>query len=787
MMDKRENGIMQRPVALVLVLLLVAGTASLLAAAKNHDVENSDIIYVIPMDAIPAIDNPQWDDGEWLDPDDKVIVHWLENGSAKAYPLAILNWHEIANDMVDGRALAITWCPLCGTSISWNRTIDGNVTTFGVSGKLYQNTMVMYDRETESLWSQHTGVALEGVHVGDHLQWESNLLTTAGWIRQQTDEVLFLARPTTNGNFDRDYGMNPYPSYESSPDIWFPVGDVAPGTLPPKEWVIGYLPEGSDPVALPRDELMENIPTLLPYGNDSALALMHMGDVRIYRWNNSTTAQVQGDTLLTDDGAWSVGNGSVLAGDLDPLVVVPFVRNFWFGWYDFHPDTLLFQGPWTPPLELGVPPDIPPEVPPDDTENETAPPVEDNNSELVQPPDDQDLPAPRLTVELTAQDGGFQVRTHGDHSTLSLELRRADDTLLLSDEGTPVGEQTGFDLDNVEWVVTPTVEEQVGLARNLTIVDFAASWCSFCSLQFDVLDDWQAENSGYNVVTVWADAGETNESWAQAGFDKLVDWPVINDNASLYRHLGSIPLPAVALLDSDGRLLDLHVGLASEEVLTKLATSEGSSVAGHIHDWNISSEQVEAANGGTLDILSAGEVLQSLPIGLFSQVEDTETVTNDGTETTSNGGDISSEKASEPGDYWVAFFALLALLTVLFLLTKFAGVDELSSDPDFLAGDRDSPIGDQDSLAVDRDSPFGDRDSPFGDRDSPIGDQDSLAGDPDFLAGDRDSPIGDQDSPVSDPDFLAGDRDSPFGDQDSLAGEMEENEGLLTNENQAPA
>ena len=159
---------------------LAAGSAAVLPMQIGDDEQIPGIINVLGHDDIPAIDDPQWDGGGRLSDADEVIVHELANGTAQVYPLRILDWHEIANDVVDGRPLSIIWCPLCGTSVSWNRTVNGSVTTLGVSGELYKHTMVMYDRASGTLWSQRTGEGLHEEHEGEYLDFEGNTLTTAG-------------------------------------------------------------------------------------------------------------------------------------------------------------------------------------------------------------------------------------------------------------------------------------------------------------------------------------------------------------------------------------------------------------------------------------------------------------------------------------------------------------------------------------------------------------------------------------------------------------------------------
>lgn len=127
-----------------------------------------NVRQVLPRDAIPSVDDPSFVDDYVGDPDDEVVV--LQVGEeTRAYPVRILDYHEIGNDVVDGEPVAVTWCPLCGSAIAYHRRVDGRVLTFGVSGKLADDDLVMYDRETGSEWKQTLGEAIAGPLEGTEL------------------------------------------------------------------------------------------------------------------------------------------------------------------------------------------------------------------------------------------------------------------------------------------------------------------------------------------------------------------------------------------------------------------------------------------------------------------------------------------------------------------------------------------------------------------------------------------------------------------------------------------
>jgi hypothetical protein len=123
-------------------------------------------------DGIPSIDQPQFTSASavgFLDPDDLVLG--IKVGEeVRAYPHPILDWHEIVNDQVADRFVAITYCPLTGTGVAWNRELDGAVTTFGVSGLLYNSNMIPYDRESDSNWSQILLESVNGQRLGQSIE-----------------------------------------------------------------------------------------------------------------------------------------------------------------------------------------------------------------------------------------------------------------------------------------------------------------------------------------------------------------------------------------------------------------------------------------------------------------------------------------------------------------------------------------------------------------------------------------------------------------------------------------
>ena len=191
-----------------------------------------NVRQVIPRDAIPSVDDPEFGSDYFGDPDEEVIVVEGEADSdekdggepARAYPVRILNYHEIVNDDFAGDPLAVTWCPLCGSAVVYARDVGGRTLTFGVSGKLADDDLVMYDRETDSEWKQSLGEAIAGVLEGESLRVRPSAVTTYERFREEYPEGLVLQRPggesEASGPGDDpepiDYDAAPYTDYFES-------------------------------------------------------------------------------------------------------------------------------------------------------------------------------------------------------------------------------------------------------------------------------------------------------------------------------------------------------------------------------------------------------------------------------------------------------------------------------------------------------------------------------------------------------------------------------------------
>jgi hypothetical protein len=142
------------------------------------------------------------------------------DGERRFYPFSILVWHEVANDSIGDTHFAVTFCPLCGSGVVFDRRVDGEVLEFGVSGLLYESNLVMYDQVTHSLWSQSLGESIVGRHMGTRLEILPMQLLTFEEARRTYPDILVLSDDT---GFSRDYERNPYAGYEETETLVFPV------------------------------------------------------------------------------------------------------------------------------------------------------------------------------------------------------------------------------------------------------------------------------------------------------------------------------------------------------------------------------------------------------------------------------------------------------------------------------------------------------------------------------------------------------------------------------------
>ena len=219
---------MRLSLTLALVILLAVPAWTQISKYNGFDISNSlipkdDILSGgPPKDGIPAILHPKFEEAneaKWLN-DDDLVSGFTYNGVKRAYPLRILVWHEAVNDRIGDLPFLVSYCPLCGSTLIFNREIGGKEYKFGISGLLYQSDVLFYDRETQSLWSQLEMKSVSGKMAGtDFIVLPSTLATWKEW-REKYPDTLVLSRDT---GFFRNYDRQPYSGYEESSTIMFPI------------------------------------------------------------------------------------------------------------------------------------------------------------------------------------------------------------------------------------------------------------------------------------------------------------------------------------------------------------------------------------------------------------------------------------------------------------------------------------------------------------------------------------------------------------------------------------
>lgn len=185
-----------------------------------------------PKDGIPALDAPAFhraSDARGLGDREPVITLELAGSEPRAYPIRYLMWHEIVNDQIGGVPVAVTFCPLCNSAMSFDRRARGQALRFGVTGKLRRSDMVMYDRETQSWWQQAEGRGVVGRMNGVQLTQLPSWMESWAEFKARNPSGLVMAEP----DFNRDYGRNPYRGYDSSARPFLYNGEMPPHGISP--------------------------------------------------------------------------------------------------------------------------------------------------------------------------------------------------------------------------------------------------------------------------------------------------------------------------------------------------------------------------------------------------------------------------------------------------------------------------------------------------------------------------------------------------------------------------
>lgn len=313
-------------------------------------------------DGIPPIDNPTFESiaeaSTWLQPQSPVIA-FESDGITRAYPLAILTRHEIVNDIVNDVAVAVTFCPLCNSAVVFDRTVDGQVLRFGVSGLLRNSDLIMWDDVTQSWWQQFTGEGIVGSYTGTQLTLLPSQVVGFGAFVEQYPNGDVLSR---NG---RTYATNPYVGYDSSSQPFLFRGELDE-RLFATERVLGTV-LGGEAVAYPFPVLAEAIVINDTVGGIDVVAFWQPGAASALDQSSIDgsrdvgmaalySRQLDGQTLtfsvdasgaIRDDqtgSAWNVfgtaTDGELSGSQLRQELAFP---HFWFAWAAFRPETSIYE------------------------------------------------------------------------------------------------------------------------------------------------------------------------------------------------------------------------------------------------------------------------------------------------------------------------------------------------------------------------------------------------------------------------------------------------------------
>ncbi|MGE0139496.1 MAG: DUF3179 domain-containing protein [Ilumatobacteraceae bacterium] len=317
-----------------------------------------------PPDGIPSIDEPTFlrpSEVDFLEENEPVLALDID-GDVRAYPVQILMWHEIVNDTVAGIPVAVTYCPLCNSALAYDRRVDDKVVEFGTSGSLWNSALVMYDRQTETLWSHFTGQAIVGELTGTELETYPVATVPWGVWRDANPDGLVLSRDT---GFDRNYGRNPYPGYDDVNSQPFLFEGEVDGRYTAMTRIVGVELDG-DALGVPLVTLQEQGVVPATLGDSDVVVVwqsgtassLDAGDVAGGEDIGSTGVFVPevdgqqltlrpGDGGFVDDETGSTWNilGTATSGPLagSQLEAIPHVDTFWFAWSTFQPDSQIIE------------------------------------------------------------------------------------------------------------------------------------------------------------------------------------------------------------------------------------------------------------------------------------------------------------------------------------------------------------------------------------------------------------------------------------------------------------
>lgn len=298
----------------------------------------------VKKDGIPALDNPKQipaAEATYLKPGEFVFGVEI-NGDARAYPLRLMNVHEMLNDVVGGKPVSLAYCTMCRSGVLFDTTVDGRVFTFGSSGLLYRSNKLMYDRQTESLWLTMPREPISGKLADSGIKLKLLPVVVTTWQEWRNNHPTTRVLSLDTG-FKRDYSEGAvYADYFSSPDLWFPAPRLDK-RLNPKDEVFALV-VNDQPKSYLLKKLQSKIVNDSIKGQNIVLVGDKTGAVRAYErgWVEFKAAKTFSEIDSADGRRWLVTESALVETKSgEKLLRLPAHTAYWFGWTSFYPQTLL--------------------------------------------------------------------------------------------------------------------------------------------------------------------------------------------------------------------------------------------------------------------------------------------------------------------------------------------------------------------------------------------------------------------------------------------------------------
>jgi hypothetical protein len=345
---------MRKLILLLGLVALLGGSCSDDTTAPGQGAAGDDEIYSggVPRDGIPALIDPEFievEQASYLSNADLVLGVIVE-GEARAYPIDIMNYHEIANDHFQGRPVCVTYCPLTGSGVVYASVLGGQEVQYGVSGLLFRNNLIPYDRTSSSLYSQMYVRGIRGDYRDFDWQLYPSLQCTWRFWKDHYPDTKVMS---INTGYSRDYTSSPYGNYHVSYSTLFPVR-FPDNRYHPKHLTLGVQFDGQA-MAFPSSELFNEKVINLDFA-DKPLVIVYdangkyIGAYSRIAGDDTLSFSLNGNssfsTTMIDDQTGSIWSATGLATDGsmagEKLDQFPFYTAYWFAWHDFYPETEVY-------------------------------------------------------------------------------------------------------------------------------------------------------------------------------------------------------------------------------------------------------------------------------------------------------------------------------------------------------------------------------------------------------------------------------------------------------------